>query len=235
MNRIERVPELVFTWRYVVLLAALALGLVVEPVVFGDNVSARLFDTFYSLMLIFTIIAFADRKKSRRTIIICGVATFLFTWLAHAVPPAGYRLMIVAAHLTGILFFLLAVFSILRAILAGPTLKMDSILGSIAGYLMLGMAWGIAYSLVHLLAPQSFQVGDQFTAFIEPGRARVPVFMYYSFITLTTVGYGDMTPVSDAARTLSWLEAITGQFYLAVIVAGIVSVMVTRARSGEPR
>ena len=53
---------------------------------------------------------------------------------------------------------------------------------------------------------------------------------YYSFVTLTTVGYGDISPVSPATRTLAWVEAITGQFYLAVIVAGLVSVMVAKGK-----
>ena len=53
---------------------------------------------------------------------------------------------------------------------------------------------------------------------------------YYSFVTLTTVGYGDVTPVSPATRTLAWMEAITGQFYLALIVAGLVSVLAARGK-----
>ena len=60
---------------------------------------------------------------------------------------------------------------------------------------------------------------------------------YFSFVTLTTVGYGDISPVSPAARTLAWVEAVTGQFYLAVIVAGLVSVLVAKGKregEGEP-
>jgi len=54
------------------------------------------------------------------------------------------------------------------------------------------------------------------------------VLTYYSFVTLTTVGYGDISPLSPATRTLAWIEAITGQFYLAVIVAGLVSTLAGR-------
>ena len=53
---------------------------------------------------------------------------------------------------------------------------------------------------------------------------------YYSFVTLTTVGYGDITPITSATRTFSWIEAITGQFYLAVIVAGLVSMLASKKR-----
>ena len=53
---------------------------------------------------------------------------------------------------------------------------------------------------------------------------------YYSFVTLTTVGYGDVTPISPVTRTFAWIEAITGQFYLAIIVAGLVSLLITNAK-----
>jgi voltage-gated potassium channel len=56
--------------------------------------------------------------------------------------------------------------------------------------------------------------------------------MYYSFVTLTTVGYGDVTPISPTTRTFAWIEAITGQFYLAIIVAGLVSMLV--AKTNQP-
>jgi uncharacterized membrane protein len=71
---------------------------------------------------------------------------------------------------------------------------------------------------------------------VRPVFSLLPhVLTYYSFVTLTTVGYGDISPVSPATRTLAWMEAITGQFYLAVIVAGLVSVLAAKGkRAGEP-
>jgi hypothetical protein len=64
--------------------------------------------------------------------------------------------------------------------------------------------------------------------------SRIPLFTYYSFTTLTTVGYGDVTPLSTAARTCAWLEALTGQFYLAVLVAGLVGALLSgKSESGD--
>ena len=57
---------------------------------------------------------------------------------------------------------------------------------------------------------------------------------YYSFVTLTTVGYGDVTPISPMTRTFAWIEAITGQFYLAIIVAGLVSMLVAKHSQVQP-
>jgi len=60
---------------------------------------------------------------------------------------------------------------------------------------------------------------------VQANHSRIALFTYYSFITLTTVGYGDVTPVSAPARTFAWLEALTGQFYIAVLVAGLVGAL----------
>jgi hypothetical protein len=80
--------------------------------------------------------------------------------------------------------------------------------------------------MIDRFRPGSFQFGPSLSGSAHPANLDHPVLTYYSFITLTTVGYGDVTPVSAAARTLSWMEAIAGQFYVAVIVAGLVSLFV---------
>lgn len=89
------------------------------------------------------------------------------------------------------------------------------------------------YSMLHLMSPESFEMGLHLPQFLSGSGARFPVFVYYSFVTLTTLGFGDITPVSPAARTLSWLEAVVGQFYIATLVAGIVSVLTAKAVRGE--
>jgi hypothetical protein len=62
-----------------------------------------------------------------------------------------------------------------------------------------------------------------------PGQAK-NVYIYFSFVTLATLGYGDITPVANSARTLAWLEAVIGQLYLAVLVAGLVGALIARER-----
>ena len=108
-----------------------------------------------------------------------------------------------------------------------------TLLGAVCGYLLLGIIWGLMYSAVEEASPGSF-------AF--PADARAPqtrmdsgVLNYFSFITLSTVGYGDVTPTWPLARTLAWLEAITGQFYLAVLVAGLVGAKVTQGMQNASR
>jgi hypothetical protein len=96
-------------------------------------------------------------------------------------------------------------------------------MGAICVYLLLGFRWAKIYSLVHLADPGSFS----FPAGAPMSEQGVIIpevtFGYYSFVTLTTVGYGDVVPISYRARTLSWLEAVVGVSYMATVIAFLVS------------
>src|SRR6476620_3025377 len=90
------------------------------------------------------------------------------------------------------------------------------------------MAWGVLYSMLVTVWSGSFEIGNRLAEQGAADHSRIHLFTYYSFITLTTVGYGDVTPLSTPARTCAWLEALTGQFYLAVLVAGLVGALLSR-------
>ena len=106
---------------------------------------------------------------------------------------------------------------------AGPV-NFHRIQGAVAAYLLLGLAWALAYELVSLLAAGAF-------SFAGSGGPERPDFVYFSFVTLTTVGYGDVTPVHPVARSLAVAEALTGQLYPAILLARLVSL----ATGGGPR
>jgi hypothetical protein len=96
--------------------------------------------------------------------------------------------------------------------------------GAVAGYLLLGMIWAYAYSLVALLRP------DAFSGPVSPSDGP-RAFYYFSFVTLTTLGYGDVLPVHPAARSLAAFEAVTGPLYLAILITRLVSLAVAPRRS----
>jgi hypothetical protein len=100
--------------------------------------------------------------------------------------------------------------------------------GAIAVYLLLGLTWGIAYILIELQTPGSFNLG------IASDRSQLSSdMMYYSIVTLTTVGYGDITPLSAAARNLSNLEGLVGQLYPAILLGRLVSLEITHRFSHD--
>jgi hypothetical protein len=125
---------------------------------------------------------------------------------------------------------------IVKSLFSALTRTFDSILGAVCGYLFLGLGWAVLYALIEGFQPGSFEISPKLVTGGKHARPLPHVLTYFSCVTLTTVGYGDISPVSPATRTLSWMEAITGQFYLAVIVAGLVSLLAAKGkREGVPR
>jgi hypothetical protein len=104
-----------------------------------------------------------------------------------------------------------------RHLLLSGAIDLNKIIGAVCIYLLLGLNWSVFYLFINMANPGSFHgltstaIGTQFSEF-----------MYYSFVTITTVGYGDITPAKPIARTVANLEAIVGQFYVAVLVAWLV-------------
>ena len=96
--------------------------------------------------------------------------------------------------------------------------------------MLFGVLWAHAYHIVAILQPGSFRGPTD-------GLANLPGWAYYSYVTLTTVGYGDITPASQVARTLSVGEALAGQLYLAVLIARLVAMEIVfwqqKVQSGD--
>jgi hypothetical protein len=83
--------------------------------------------------------------------------------------------------------------------------------------------WAFVYLVLESLHPGSFAIGE---GQIEVGRR---LYIYYSFVTITTLGYGDITPTTDLANSLSFLEAVTGQLYIAILIARLVGIQIAQS------
>jgi hypothetical protein len=105
----------------------------------------------------------------------------------------------------------------------------ELILGAINVYLMIGMAFAFLYGLIEHLQPGSFTGLAAFSGAPE----RVIEFVYFSFVTMTTLGYGDVSPLTSYAMTASYAEAMFGQLYLAILVARLVGLYIARPRGAE--
>lgn len=124
------------------------------------------------------------------------------------------------------LFLLLTINLATRQVTRSGTVDANSIIGAICIYLLLGLIWAFFYLFVNILIPGSFNVQICGSVYVQ-----LQVFLQYSFVTLTTLGYGDITPVRETARALSTIEAILGQFYIAILVAGLVAAFITQKKS----
>lgn len=137
----------------------------------------------------------------------------------------GHRLAMFTALLLFFLFLALCVMIVMRDILRGTDMNLNRIAGAICVYLLFGTLWSVAYTTVFALDSQAFAgLSDSASA------PRLLEFQYFSFVTLSTLGYGDLLPVSETARALVLAETITGQLYLAILVAALVGAYVSDVR-----
>jgi Ion channel len=122
--------------------------------------------------------------------------------------------------------------TILAYVLHGTAVTTDKIYAAVCVYLLLGFAWTFAFALVEAVQPSSFTIHGE----ALPSRYILEVreLRYFSFMTLTTVGYGDIAPASTIARTLAALEAVTGQIYLTVLVARLVGLHIVHSYAPRP-
>ncbi|WP_425399845.1 potassium channel family protein [Aeoliella sp.] len=219
-------------WRFLLLLAALLVLLVVEPLSASIVIIQPLFDIL--LVVVMAVLALGlVRHKAWRTIAValCLPVTAL-TLGGYLMPDAHQIVSLSLGHAVAAIFFLIAVGMIVAAIMSGEQ-SLDTIFGAICGYLLIGVAWGMAYVVVFTVDANSFELSDVVREQMVDDHEIRSTFMYYSYVTLSTVGYGDLTPTSNVARTLSWLEAVTGQVYMAVVIAGLVSAMVASKMSAS--
>lgn len=122
-----------------------------------------------------------------------------------------------------IIFLMLTISLAIQQVVRSGPINANRVIGVICIYLLLGLIWSLFYVLINMFIPDSFsiQIGG------SPFEQAQP-FLYYSFVTLTTLGYGDISPLGETARALSTIEAILGQFYIAILVAGAVATFIAR-------
>jgi len=171
----------------------------------------------------------------RRSFFIFALSLSMFSigmtfWLAAA--PSHWLVVVCHGSLVVVIVFFVA--AILSYVLGSGKVTWDKIYGAVCAYLLLGYAWTFAYSVIEELQPDSFvSIGSDMPADLV---GRVMQLRYFSFVTLATVGYGDIVPVSASARTVALIEAMLGQFYLVALVGRLVGLHIVHGeekRVGE--
>jgi len=176
---------------------------------------------FFSLILITGAFAATKNRIFRMLVVVWGILAFVLVWVRHLFP---YQTLIFVTTCLSLIFMVLLSMLILAQVFReGPTTS-HRITGAIAVYLLLGVIWSQAYYLIALTAPDAFSIQGSFA----PGDTEAIQLhlFYFSFITLTTLGYGDIVAVYPMARSLVILEAVTGQLYPAILLARLVSLHV---------
>jgi hypothetical protein len=120
-------------------------------------------------------------------------------------------------------FSLVAIVHTMKQVAIGTDMSANRIVGAICVYLLLGVIWALAYSVLELSAPGSF---GGFEAW--GNRGWDSEWLYFSFVTMTTLGYGDLLPLTATARAMAYMQAVFGQFYVAILVAGLVGAYIAQ-------
>jgi hypothetical protein len=156
----------------------------------------------------------------RRHVIIAAVISTLQVLSAAVYLKSGLILSDVIASSLIAIFYTYVLVIVLGYVIKGTKVTMDEILGAISVYLLIGFTWASLYHIVFSLEPEAFSVSGTFLA--GTGQSR-PDFVYFSFITLLTVGYGDIRPISGFARSLAMLEGIVGVLYIGVFISRLLT------------
>jgi len=227
--------------KFIYLLVVIALY-PVFAVLFGNQpVIAIAVDVMFMAMALLIVVKATRNRYFRIAVTVLTVVVLL----QNAVSAEPGMLMVsttleVARTVSILLLLTLGIVVILSRVLDRGLVTVDKVCGAISVYLLMGMAWGMVYVLLSILQPGSFRLPELNTAGVfEPAQRRYDIsladFLYLSFVTLSTLGYGDITPTTIPAQTVVWMEAILGQIYLAVLIARLVSLQIIHSSQKPAR
>jgi Ion channel len=203
-----------FRYSGVELLVALVVLLVTAPLVedlpAGDVIEPALL----TIVMVSSVLAIGGRRRNFVIALVLLAPALVGKW-ANRFSPSVVSHFVYLIPAT--LFFLFVVGHLIRFILRAPRVDANVLCTGLSGYLLLGLLWTPLYLTVFRWNPNAFTLPagstlDGFSAF------------YFSFMTLSTVGYGDIAPLSKAARMLAVTEAVSGLFYVAVLISRLVAI-----------
>lgn len=228
--------------RHSALLAAIIAAYAVRPLINETRASDVLFSGVMVLLLLVALynINVEEMVGERGRLLAQHRRRQILGWLLAAAAAASRiaaifvqgRMLNLVASISWVLFILLVIVSELRSVLKQREVTGETICAAISVYLLLGYFWAFLYTLMFQLNPESF--GG--LAAGTPGHPTellhiLAILSYFSLTTLSTIGFGDITPLTLQARYVAVAEGITGQFYLAILVARLVSLQMSNAAS----
>ena len=204
--------------RFLFLFISMVLMFVLRPFLTERVALGYLMEIF--LLLIFLSAVYAVSQK-RITLIIALLLVLLMEILQLFSYLKDSPLLDTLSNILGGLLLAYTATIILFHLFREDRITGDMIMGAICLYFLMGLAWAFVYSTLEFFQPGSFQMPQ--------GTVNQATFTYYSYVTLTTLGYGEITPISAPARSFALLEAMMGQLYLAVLIARLVGIHIAQS------
>lgn len=202
--------------RYVWLLISLIIVLILSPLLEYYETSDLIISLLYSLLVLSSANAASDSRTHLLFALSLAIIWFFLQAFGHWFSIPHFTIMKGAAMIC-LLYF--TIYVILRPLLKAKETNFNMLCGAISGYLLIGVAWAVSYGMFEALRPGSFTL-------LDPDSTVVwSQFLYFSLTTLTTLGYGDLTPLTPSAGIWATLEAVAGTLYVAVLIARLVSLV----------
>jgi len=209
--------------RYTTLLIVIVAMMLVLPLIARDELALFSMKVAVSIILVFGIYV---GRRLRRDLIVgaaLGIPVLVGRWLPQY--STDIRMFLAIDILTAA-FLLYITIIILTQVLSARRVTLDTIAGAMCSYCLIGLAWAFVYRAMFVINPHAFVFATGSFHIFENNSHSEPQLMnfaYYSFATLTTTGFGDVTPAVGVSRAISVLEAVAGQFFLAILIARLVS------------
>ena len=222
--------------RHVVLLLALVVMLVAQPQVarMSDAV-AKIADVVFALLCLGIFLILCRTGWERRTGLLLFGPVIAAHFAVHTLPGSPHPIAATAFHVTTIAFLGFAVLVVVRLLARTSVIRIDDVLGAVCGYILAALAWSHVYALAYMATPGAFDVSPTIAGQLEDWRTRRVLFESFSFTTLTSIGFSDVTPIAPPLYAITVVETIFGQFYMAVVVAQLVGLKLAQAVGHDGR
>ena len=218
--------------RFTILLTSIMLLLVTQPIFTGHAVAQNVATASISLVLLAALYAFRAMRG------------YFIIALILLVPSIGFRVALVffespqieiVSAFSSCTFLAVTVVALVSRLFIVTSVTLDTISAAICAYLLMAIAFAYAFAIVELQNPTAFSTAlfQRSHVGAAPLIASLHSFIYYSFVCLTTTGFGDITPMSEGARSLSVMESVFGQLYVAILIARLVSLEVAQSMLKE--
>lgn len=190
---------------------------VLNPFFVETQYDMYIFGGLFSIIIIFCVYSIKHSKALLFTTIIFALLAFFGNWVT--ILTEYNKVYVVIDYIVSIAFLSLITFIVIKYVIEEQKITVNTLLGAVCGYLLIGLTWSFIHLLIFILDPAAYSMSAED---LKSSEVRSMNFIYYSFVTISTLGYGDIAPVSSIAKTFSWLEAVTGQIYLTVWIAQLV-------------
>jgi voltage-gated potassium channel len=201
----------------IILLICLLLTIFLYPTLSKQRLLIR--DIIFTAIILSGTYSLDFAKKTRRILIVPGIITIVLTWLYYFFVNDALGIV---SFLSFFCFNLFITVFMIRHIARSQQVTLTIIINSINGYLLIGVLGAVLLAMTQLVQKLFFNVDTGAINFAGDTAAGFHDYLYFSFVTLTTLGYGDITPVSAFAKSLTIVIAISGQLYLTILVAMLV-------------